>query len=233
MSAVRIAASVLNSDLSALGKTAERIAESGIEYLHFDVMDGEFVENITYGSAVQACVAKSCPVALDTHLMVRRPARQIPLFAKAGSRILTFHLESEGDPAELIGMIRSHGILAGAALRPGTPAEAVFPFLDRLGLVLIMTVEPGYGGQGFLPETLGKIRAVRREAARLGREILIEVDGGINEKTAPLVREAGADLLVAGTYLFRAESLRAAAETLRGQPIGADPEIPAGCEDSF
>lgn len=216
MSSVKIAASVLNSDLSALGKTAERIAESGIEYLHFDVMDGEFVENITYGSAVQACIGKSCSVAVDTHLMVRHPARQIPLFAAAGSKIITFHLESEGEPAELIETIRSHGIRAGAALKPGTPAEAVFPYLPRLDLVLVMTVEPGYGGQGFLPDTLGKIQAIRQEANRLGKEIDIEVDGGINERTAPLVREAGANLLVAGTYLFRADSLRAAADRLRG-----------------
>lgn len=216
MPSVQIAASVLNSDLSALGKTAERIAESGIEYLHFDVMDGEFVENITYGSAVQACIGKRCPVAVDTHLMVRRPARQIPLFAAAGSGIITFHLESEGEPAELIEMIRSYGIRAGAALKPGTPAEAIFPYLDRLDLALVMTVEPGYGGQGFLPETLGKIRAIRREAERLGKELDVEVDGGINEKTAPLAREAGANLLVAGTYLFRADSLQTAAERLRG-----------------
>lgn len=216
MSSVKIAASVLNSDLSALGKTAERIAESGIEYLHFDVMDGEFVENITCGSAVQACVTRKSAVAVDTHLMVRHPARQIPLFAAAGSKILTFHLESEGDPAELIETIRSYGIRAGAALKPNTPAEAVFPYLTRLDLVLVMTVEPGYGGQGFLPETLGKIRAIRQEADRLGKDLDIEVDGGINERTAPLVREAGANLLVAGTYLFRADSLRAAADRLRG-----------------
>ncbi len=216
MSSVKIAASVLNSDLSALGKTAERIAESGIEYLHFDVMDGEFVENITCGSAVQACVTRKSAVAVDTHLMVRHPARQIPLFAAAGSKILTFHLESERDPAELLETFRSYRIRAGAALKPNTPAEAVFPYLTRLDLVLVMTVEPGYGGQGFLPETLGKIRAIRQEADRLGKDLDIEVDGGINERTAPLVREAGANLLVAGTYLFRADSLRAAADRLRG-----------------
>lgn len=216
MSSVQISASVLNTDLSALGRTAERIAESGIEHLHFDVMDGEFVENITYGSAVQACIAKSCSISVDTHLMVRRPARQIPLFAAAGSRNITFHLESEGDPAELIDRIHSYGIRAGAALKPDTPAEAVFPYLGGLEQVLVMTVEPGYGGQGFLPAMLEKVRAIRREAIRLGKSPDIEVDGGINEKTAPLAREAGANLLVAGTYLFRAESLRAAAERLRG-----------------
>ncbi|MCM1333707.1 MAG: ribulose-phosphate 3-epimerase [Bacteroides sp.] len=215
MSSVQISASVLNSDLSALGETAKRIAESGIEYLHFDVMDGEFVENITFGSAVQAAVARKAPVAVDTHLMVRRPARQIPLFAEAGSRIISFHLESEGDPAETAALIRSYGVRAGIALKPATPAEAVFPYLNKIDLVLIMTVEPGYGGQGFLPETVEKIRAVRAEAERIGKGLDLEVDGGINQKTAPLVRAAGANILVAGTYLIRSADMRATAETLR------------------
>lgn len=216
MSSVKIAASVLNSDLSELGSCAGRIAESGIEYLHFDVMDGEFVENITYGSAVQACIKRKSAVAVDTHLMVLHPKRQIPLFAEAGSEIISFHLESDTDPAETVKLIRSYGIRAGIALKPNTPAGAVFPYLNDLDLVLIMTVEPGYGGQGFLFEMLEKIRAVRAEADRLGRRIDIEVDGGINEKTAPLVREAGANLLVAGTYLIRSDDLRKTAELLRG-----------------
>lgn len=216
MSSVQIAASVLNSDLSELGSYAARIAESGIEYLHFDVMDGEFVENITCGSAVQACVTRKSAVAVDTHLMVLHPQRQVRLFAAAGSRIITFHLESDTDPAETVALIHSFGIRAGIALKPATPAEAVFPYLSDIDLVLIMTVEPGYGGQGFLPASLEKIRAVRAEADRLGRRIDIEVDGGINDTTAPLVREAGANLLVAGTYLIRSDDLGKTAAILRG-----------------
>lgn len=212
---VKISASVLNSDLSRLGESAAAIAENGIEYLHFDVMDGEFVENITYGSAVQNSLKSRTTALLDTHLMVKTPARQIPLFAAAGSAIITFHVESDGDPAALIDLIHSLGVKAGVALKPKTPAEAAFPYIETADMILVMTVEPGYGGQGFIPEMTDKIRAIRAHADEMGRPIDIQVDGGINEKTAPLVKEAGANILVAGTYLFRAENMKAAADLLR------------------
>ncbi len=212
---VKISASVLNSDLSRLGESAAAIAENGIEYLHFDVMDGEFVENITYGSAVQNSLKSRTTALLDTHLMVKTPARQIPLFAAAGSAIITFHVESDGDPAALIDLIHSLGVRAGVALKPKTPAEAAFPYIETADMILVMTVEPGYGGQGFIPEMTDKIRAIRARADEMGRPIDIQVDGGINEKTAPLVKEAGANILVAGTYLFRAENMKAAADLLR------------------
>lgn len=212
---VKISASVLNSDLSRLGESAAAIAENGIEYLHFDVMDGEFVENITYGSAVQNSLKSRTTALLDTHLMVKTPARQIPLFAAAGSAIITFHVESDGDPAALIDLIHSLGVRAGVALKPKTPAEAAFPYIETADMILVMTVEPGYGGQGFIPEMTDKIRAIRARADETGRPIDIQVDGGINEKTAPLVKEAGANILVAGTYLFRAENMKEAADLLR------------------
>lgn len=212
---VKISASVLNSDLSRLGESAAAIAENGIEYLHFDVMDGEFVENITYGSAVQNSLKSRTTALLDTHLMVKTPARQIPLFAAAGSAIITFHVESDGDPAALIDLIHSLGVRAGVALKPKTPAEAAFPYIETADMILVMTVEPGYGGQGFIPEMTDKVRAIRARADEMGRPIDIQVDGGINEKTAPLVKEAGANILVAGTYLFRAENMKAAADLLR------------------
>lgn len=212
---VKISASVLNSDLSRLGESAAAIAENGIEYLHFDVMDGEFVENITYGSAVQNSLKSRTTALLDTHLMVKTPARQIPLFAAAGSAIITFHVESDGDPDALIDQIHSLGVKAGVALKPKTPAEAAFPYIETADMILVMTVEPGYGGQGFIPEMTDKIRAIRARADEMGRPIDIQVDGGINEKTAPLVKEAGANILVAGTYLFRAENMKAAADLLR------------------
>lgn len=212
---VKISASVLNSDLSRLGESAAAIAENGIEYLHFDVMDGEFVENITYGSTVQNSLKSRTTALLDTHLMVKTPARQIPLFAAAGSAIITFHVESDGDPAALIDLIHSLGVRAGVALKPKTPAKAAFPYIETADMILVMTVEPGYGGQGFIPEMTDKIRAIRARADEMGRPIDIQVDGGINEKTAPLVKEAGADILVAGTYLFRAENMKAAADLLR------------------
>lgn len=212
---VKISASVLNSDLSRLGESAAAIAENGIEYIHFDVMDGEFVENITYGSAVQNSLKSRTTALLDTHLMVKTPARQIPLFAAAGSAIITFHVESDGDPAALIDLIHSLGVRAGVALKPKTPAKAAFPYIETADMILVMTVEPGYGGQGFIPEMTDKIRAIRARADEMGRPIDIQVDGGINEKTAPLVKEAGANILVAGTYLFRAENMKAAADLLR------------------
>lgn len=212
---VKISASVLNSDLSRLGESAAAIAENGIEYLHFDVMDGEFVENITYGSAIQNSLKSRTTALLDTHLMVKTPARQIPLFAAAGSAIITFHVESDGDPAALIDLIHSLGVKAGVALKPKTPAEAAFPYIETADMILVMTVEPGYGGQGFIPEMTDKIRAIRARADETGRPIDIQVDGGINEKTAPLVKEAGANILVAGTYLFRAENMKEAADLLR------------------
>lgn len=215
MPPIKISASVLNSDLSRLGETAEKIAENSIEYLHFDVMDGEFVENITYGSAVQNSIKTRSTALLDTHLMVKTPARQIPLFAAAGSAIITFHIESDGDPAELIDKIHSLGVKAGIALKPNTPADAVFPYIEKADMVLVMTVEPGYGGQGFIPEMTEKIRAVREYAEKIGRDIDIQVDGGINEKTAVLVKNAGANVLVAGTYLFRAEGMKKAADLMR------------------
>jgi len=212
---VKISASVLNSDLSRLGESAAAIAMNGIEYLHFDVMDGEFVKNITYGSAVQNALRSRTTALLDTHLMVKTPARQIPLFAAAGSAMITFHVESDGDPAALIEQIHSLGVKAGVALKPKTPAEAAFPYIKTADMILVMTVEPGYGGQGFIPEMTDKIRAIRSQADKLGRSVDIQVDGGINEKTAPLVKEAGANILVAGTYLFRAENMKAAADLLR------------------
>lgn len=206
-----ISASILNSDLSDLRATARRVDESGAEWLHFDVMDGNFVENITFGSSVLHAVKPYSKAFFDVHLMVRLPERQIKLFAEAGADNITFHTESECDPAALIDEIHSLGIRAGVAIKPGTDVSDVLPYIDKADMVLIMTVEPGYGGQGFIPETLEKIRSVRKAAPSID----IQVDGGINDSTVKLVKEAGANVLVAGTYLFRADDMRTAADILR------------------
>ena len=215
MPSVKISASILNSELSALGKEVKRISENGIEYVHYDVMDGEFVENITYGSGIQKSLLPYTDAKFDTHLMVRNPLRQVPLFAEAGSEIITFHVESDCEPSEVIDKIHSFGIKAGVAVKPNTPAEAVFPFLEKADMILVMTVEPGYGGQGFIPEMTEKIRKIREKCDLIGKDMDIQVDGGINSETAVLVKNAGANILVAGTFLFKAENMASAAESLR------------------
>lgn len=215
MPSVKISASVLNSGLSALGNEVKRISDNGIEYVHFDVMDGEFVENITYGSAVQKAILPHTSAKIDTHLMVMHPGRQVKLFADAGSDIITFHIESECDADALIDEIHSYGVKAGIAVKPNTPAEAVFPYIEKADMVLVMTVEPGYGGQGFIHAMTDKIRKVREEADRLGKDIDIQVDGGINTETAKLVKDAGANVLVAGTFLFKSEDMKKSADSMR------------------
>jgi len=215
MPSVKISASILNSDLSALGNEVKRISESGIEYVHYDVMDGEFVENITYGSGIQKALLPHTAAKMDTHLMVRNPMRQVKLFADAGSDIITFHIESECEPDAVIDEIHSYGIKAGIALKPNTPACEVFPYLEKADMILVMTVEPGYGGQGFIPSMTDKIREVREKANGIGKDIDIQVDGGINTETAVLVKNAGANVLVAGTFLFKAEDMKKAADLLR------------------
>lgn len=207
-----ISASILNSDLSDLRSTAALVDRSGAQWLHFDVMDGEFVENITFGSSVLSAVKPYSRAFKDVHLMVAHPMRQVRLFADAGAENITFHVESDCDPKAVIDEIHRLGVKAGISLKPGTPVSAVEPFIGCADMILVMTVEPGYGGQGFIPSTLDKIRRIRE----LAPDKDIEVDGGINPETSRLVREAGANVLVAGTYLFRSEDMSAAVKSLLG-----------------
>lgn len=204
---IDISPSLLSADFSALGDECRTVLNAGARMLHFDVMDGHFVPNLTVGVPVLQSLHRALPGAFfDVHLMVSRPLDYVPAFAGAGAGIISFHLEAESPAAETIEAIHAAGCGAGLAIRPGTPAKALLPFLGRLELALVMSVEPGFGGQAFQPSALEKLRFLHAEAQKAGRPGLwLEVDGGVDERTAPACREAGANLLVAGTAVFRAD----------------------------
>ena len=215
----KVAASILSADFANLHKDCTRLLEAGADVMHFDVMDGHFVPNIRYGAPVLTCLHAALPdVFYDVHLMISDPARYAADFAKAGADLITFHLEAVPDTVEeVIAAIRATGCQVGISIRPGTPVEAVFPYLSVVDLILVMSVEPGFGGQKFLPTTPTRIAAIRAERARLGCNTLIEVDGGINTVTGPQCIEAGVDWLVAGNSLFRAEDPAAVVRVLHSK----------------
>ena len=215
----KVAASILSADFANLHKDCTRLLEAGADVMHFDVMDGHFVPNISYGAPVLTCLHAALPdVFYDVHLMISDPARYAADFAKAGADLITFHLEAVPDTVEeVIAAIRATGCQVGISIRPGTPVEAVFPYLGVMDLILVMSVEPGFGGQKFLPTTPARIAAIRAERARLGCNTLIEVDGGINTVTGPQCIEAGVDWLVAGNSLFRAEDPAAVVRVLHSK----------------
>ena len=215
----KVAASILSADFANLHKDCTRLLEAGADVMHFDVMDGHFVPNISYGAPVLTCLHAALPdVFYDVHLMISDPARYAADFAKAGADLITFHLEAVPDTVEeVIAAIRATGCQVGISIRPGTPVEAVFPYLGVVDLILVMSVEPGFGGQKFLPTTPTRIAAIRAECTRLGCNTLIEVDGGINTVTGPQCIEAGVDWLVAGNSLFRAEDPAAVVRVLHSK----------------
>ena len=215
----KVAASILSADLANLQKDCVRLLDAGTDLLHFDVMDGHFVPNISYGAPVLQCLHAALPdVDYDVHLMISDPARYAADFAKAGANLITFHLEAVPDDVPgVIAAIRATGCQVGLSIRPGTPVEAVFPYLDAVDLILVMSVEPGFGGQKFLPATPERIAAIRAESACRGLSTLIEVDGGINTVTGPQCTAAGADWLVAGSSLFHAADPNAVVQVLHSK----------------
>ena len=208
----RISASILNADLLRLGEEVQRAKQAGVDMLHFDVMDGCFVPNISFGMPVLKAVSDNSDLFMDVHLMIQNPLRYVPDFVRDGADGITFHLECGDDPFQTIEKIHGLGCKAGISLKPATPARAVLPFLDEVENILIMTVEPGFGGQSYLHEMNEKIRAVREMIGR--RNCTLEVDGGINPDTIQEAAAAGADLFVAGSYLFRSEDIHAAVRSL-------------------
>lgn len=212
---ILISPSILASDFANLEREVCAIAEGGADLVHVDVMDGHFVPNITIGVPVVQSLKKISPIPLDVHLMISDPLTYVPAFAKAGSDIITFHLECECDVQNTIDTIRQNGAKVGVSLKPNTAAEAVFPFLDQIDMVLVMTVEPGFGGQSFMSDMLPKISAIHQRILEAGYNVDIQVDGGIDPTTAPLVAKAGANVLVAGSAVFRYENYAEPISTIR------------------
>jgi ribulose-phosphate 3-epimerase len=217
---IKVAPSVLAADFSRLGEEVKRAEKGGADYIHIDVMDGAFVPNLTIGPAVIASLRPLTKLPFDVHLMIQRPDRFIEDFIRAGADILTIHLEAEERVEDALKKIREMGVRAGLSVRPKTTFEAAKPFMDDLDLFLVMTVEPGFGGQQFMVDMLPKIEEVRRFIDEEGLQVELEVDGGINEVTAGPAARAGARVLVAGSAVY-AGSVKSNIEKIRNSALSA------------
>lgn len=201
---IKIAPSILSADFSRLGNEITDIRSGGADYIHFDVMDGEFVPNISIGIPVLKSLRKITDMFIDVHLMITTPLRFAKAFCDAGADLVVFHVEADSyqNISDAIDVVKAQGKKVGLAVKPRTPAAVLYPFIERLDLVLVMTVEPGFGGQSFMPDQLPKIKELRHEIERRGLDCELEVDGGVDPVTAKLCKSAGANVLVAGSAVF-------------------------------
>ena len=211
-----IAPSLLAANFVRLAEDIAKLEAAGADWLHLDIMDGHFVPNLTFGPPIVAAIRKITKLPLDVHLMITNPSALIDDFAAAGADWLTVHGETEPHLHRLVARIRELGVRPAVALNPATPANTLEEILPEVDMVLVMSVNPGFGGQKFIPSSIDKIRRLKKQISALNREVLIEVDGGINAITSPMIREAGADVLVAGSAVFGSDDLAAAIRQIRG-----------------
>jgi len=205
----KLSPSILSADFANLARDVKVIVDAGSDMVHVDVMDGHFVPNISIGVPVVKSLRQATDGFLDVHLMISQPEKYIEAFVKAGSDLINVHYEAEGDMDAMIDKIHALGKKAALTIKPATPADVLFPFLPKLDMVLVMSVEPGFGGQSFMPDSLDKVKALRAEIDRLGVPCEIEIDGGVNLQNAPEIIAAGADILVAGSAVFNTEDVPA------------------------
>ena len=211
MSEIIVSPSILSADFANIERDIKRVENAGAKWLHIDVMDGHFVPNITIGVPVVASIKKVTNLTLDVHLMIENPEKYVEVFAKAGADILTFHYEATNDAGALIKKIKSLGVKAGMSIKPKTPADVTFPYLKDLDLLLVMTVEPGFGGQKFMQDCAEKIPVIKSNAPK---DLIIQVDGGINAETARICTGYGANSLVAGNYIYKSNDITEAVKSL-------------------
>lgn len=209
---MKIATSILNADFNNLEKELKRISNS--DYLHLDIMDGHFVPNISFGYTVLRNLKNITNIPLDSHLMVQNPYDYIDDFDKIGSKYITIHVEAN-KPLKTIELIKSKGIKAGISLKPGTELREIFPFLDKVDLILVMTVEPGFGGQSFMEDQMEKVKELAILREEHGYEYVIQIDGGVNDKTIGKVRNTGVDIVVSGSFITQNKDPKKAIESLR------------------